>query len=279
MRKQLRSGTTLTISFVFLIVQQQSAKASIFGEENAALSAIQMNTLFTSIYSADMVQNMTAFIKTANESLSIARNTYDTAKMISELDLDTLRRKSLNILIDEFPEIRGLSNEINIFKGEVDSISDKTFFHNFGPHDAKIRELLKRQFKHQMNSSIVAMMYPGIDVEKLVMTENDNLVLKAFKESGMSAKRAWQQTAMSVVAQSVTQLYQDAQKKDSIETQLAAQQAVAATETMRSTQNVSDHMDNELAQKQAEKEEERATRRLIIDELKAKDKNIFKPNF
>ena len=237
------------------------ARASAFGEENATLTAILLESIAQGKNIYDTLENAKYMLKAANEGLSLARQGYREAKTLLGYSLQDLYNDLQEGLFEAFPDLREINRDANLIKDQFGAGSDNFFNTYMNSYDSQMSDRLRKVMKYGYRRAIWPVFFPDMDADTFASNPVKVKILKMYNDSGQMAEWAVKTTAMSTVAKRIKEWFKEAQDNKSRAEQIAATDAMlshAALEAADQTRDIlatkqSNEMTYEELQKNANK--------------------------
>ena len=245
MKRRSKPFVTAAIVAVSLSAVPKNAWA-LFGQgdwisgQNQMLMALLAEEIEHSAQLSTVITNARLIVGSTNELLSIARTTRRVLKAMQTYDLDRLRDDALAGLYQAIPESRSLSIEIQSLYQEGRAIQEGRFWTRIGSKDPNVSRQMHKLWAHGYKSVIWPLVLPGQGHLRRGPNVIEEKVAMRYRVSGDQARRAYEQTALGVLAKKVDSYVRDAELKDRVDlkqaataTQLSLQQTADTAEMRR----------------------------------------------
>ncbi len=253
-----------------------SAEASMFGEENATLVNLLVQSIEQTAKLRSMVTATRDISRATNESLALAREAYREFKTVSSYTIEDYMEDAKEGLYRAFPELRDIEGDILLLKDQLEN--REVFFRYYNRYDPKLRERLEPVMSWAYKSTIWPVVFPQSLKLKPNMTPVDQEIFERYQRTGQLAQWAVRTTSMAAVAESIKELYDEAQKKKNSQLQLAATQAELGHIQASAMAEFTDLYKQEIAMEEKAREMQRGARESLKGTMERQMDKILKPN-
>lgn len=248
---------------------------ALFGEEDWISG--QNQTLFSLLWEeiehtaqlSTLIANAKFMVGSVNEMLALARTARRVFEAIKSYDLKALERDALQSLYKSIPESRGLATEIDTLYREGRAIQDGSFWTRVGAKDAQVSYQARKIWEHGYKATLWPLVLPGEGHLRRGPSIVEAKVATRYRVSGDEARRAFEQTAIAILAGKVKAIAQDAELKDRVDLKREATRAQLELQRTADAAEVRRLQEQAVAEDQNEREALESFQRQMSGGLRA----------
>lgn len=228
--------------FVVLTLAWPRPAWAIFGEEdwisgqNQTLIAMLVTELEATANLAQVITTLRTALKTANDTLAVARTVKRVYETVRNYDLKDLQRDALAGLYQAIPEARQVDAEIRELVGNGRAMRGGNFWSHISPSDPEVSAQSRKLFEHGYKAALWPMVLPSMKKDaRDGLTPVEKLIQDRYRRSGMQADQALQKSVYGVLAQQVKAFVEDAESKKQVDLKMEATQTQLQLQTAQDT--------------------------------------------
>lgn len=231
----MRRTTRVTAALIALTIASRPANASVFGEENAALSALVAQGIQEITQLSTIITNIKAAIQTANEMLAIAREAQRVYQMIANYSWEDLQRDAKAGLYEVFPDLREieLQSKLLIENGRAMEQGYGPFFSRYTVNDRRMERVTKAMWRHAISGTIWPIEFREAMKNHSEPSPVERLLEERFVRTEDQVRRAVQNTGMEILSRKVKAYVKDAESKNEAPLKTAATNVEVNYQSMR----------------------------------------------
>ncbi len=281
MRSRPSKKRIIALTLALSLSSPRPASASVFGEENGLLSSILATELAQALDIANTLSYIVKFVKATNEVLSFTRQAYRIYQQVRSYTPKKLLEDAKRGLYKAIPEAEQLDREIraSIENGKALVQGEEAFFGHSDHHEPWAKGMSQSLFRTGYRGLAKYVIRGGTKLYSDKPTMADKLIAKRFQESKMLSRQLYEKSAFGVLANKVTTLVDDAEKKNRADLKAQALSAQLQLDSAASLSQIKDYQKLSTALKESQRHKERAFSKGLEKSLQRVSGQLFHPTW
>ncbi|MEQ9498161.1 MAG: hypothetical protein RIT81_14915 [Deltaproteobacteria bacterium] len=256
---------------------------ALFGEEdwlsgqNQTLMALLWEELEHTTQLSTLIANAKFMVGSVNELLALARTARRVFEAIKNYDLEALERDVLQSLYRAIPESQGLAQEIDTLYRDGRAIHEGKFWTRIGAKDAKVSYQARKLWEHGYKATLWPLVLPGEGHLRRGPSIVEAKVATRYQVSGDEARRAFEQSAIAILAGKVKAFAADAELKDRVDLKREATRAQLELQRTADAAELRRLREQAVAEDQNEREALESFQRQMSGGLRAGAEDLVGP--